>query len=103
MYQTNCYLESARQQRILRGKASAHASKRLQQRGIPNGCIPLILSYGIGEHDGKGGIRYLMTADAIERLYTILGKTKKISDLAGMYAVVSAADGTVLTVGHRYQ
>ena len=103
MYQTNCYFEPARQQRILRGKASAHASKRLQQRGIPNGCVPLILNYGMSEHDGKGGIRYLMTADVIERLYTILGKTKQISDLAGVYAVVSAEDGTVLTVGHRHQ
>ena len=103
MSQTNCYSESARYQRILRGKTSKHASKRLQQRGISRECISLILAFGIAEHDGMGGVRYLMTASAIERLCTTLGKTKHISDLAGMYAVVSATDSTVLTVGHRYQ
>ena len=80
-----------------------HASKRLQQRGISNGCVSLILAFGTQEHDGMGGVRYLMTTSSIERMCATLGKTKQISDMAGMYAVVSAADGTVVTVGHRYQ
>jgi hypothetical protein len=103
MSQTNCHFESARYQRIVRGKTSIHASKRLQQRGISNEYLSLILTFGTQEHDGKGGIRYLMNTNAIERLYTTLGKTKQISNLAGMYAVISAEDRTVLTVGHRYQ
>ena len=102
MQHTNCSFESARYQRILRGKASVHASKRLQQRGISNGCVSLILAFGTQEHDGMGGVRYLMTTSSIERMCSTLGKTKQISDMAGMYAVVSAADGTVVTVGHRY-
>ncbi len=100
---TNCTFESTRLQRILRSKASAHSTKRTQQRGITSGCLPMILAYGTKEHDGMGGIRYLMTSSALERIYAALGKTKQIADMAGMYAVVSADDGTVMTVGHRYQ
>ena len=100
---TNNSFESTRLQRILRSKASMHASKRTQQRGITSGCVPMILAYGTKEHDGMGGIRFLMTTSAIERMYVALGKTKQIADMVGMYAVVSAGDGTVMTVGHRYQ
>ena len=102
MSYANCSFESTRLQRILRSKASLHASKRTQQRGITKECVPMILAYGTKEHDGMGGIRFLMTASAIERMYAVLGKTKQIADMAGMYAVVSADDGTVMTVGHRY-
>jgi hypothetical protein len=103
MLHTNCSFESSRYQRIVRGKASGHALKRIQQRGIPNGCVSLILAFGSQEHDGIGGIRYLMTASAMERVCSTLGKTKQILNLAGMYAVVSTGDSTVITVGHRYQ
>ena len=103
MAHTNFSFESKRHQRILRGKSSAHASKRLQQRGINSGCLSMILAFGTPEHDGMGGIRYLMTSSAIEKLSSTLGKTKQIAEMAGMYAVVSATDGTVVTVGHRYQ
>ncbi len=100
---TNCTFESSRLQRILRSKESMHASKRSQQRGISNACIRIILAFGTQEHDGKGGIRYLMTASAMERMCAALGKTKQIAEMAGMYAVVSSDDGTVMTIGHRYQ
>ena len=103
MPHTNCSFESSRLQRILRSKASRPASQRTQQRGINNGCIPMILAFGTKEHDSMGGIRFLMTTSAIERMYAALGKTKQIAGMAGMYAVVSADDGTVMTVGHRYQ
>ncbi len=103
MAHTNFSFESTRHQRILRGKSSGHASKRLQQRGISSSCIPMILAFGTPHHDGMGGIRYLMTSSAIEKLSSTLGRTKQISDMAGMYAVVSASDGTIVTVGHRHQ
>jgi hypothetical protein len=103
MAHTNCSFESIRHQRILRGKSSGHASKRLQQRGITSGCLSMILAFGTPQHDGMGGIRYLMTPSAIDKLSSTLGRTKQITDMAGMYAVVSVTDGTVVTVGHRYQ
>lgn len=103
MSHTNCSFVSSRHQRIMRGKASQHAAKRLQQRGISSSCVSLILAFGSQEHDGQGGIRYLMTASAMEKLYATLGRTQQIASLADQYAVVSAADNTVITVGHRYQ
>jgi hypothetical protein len=87
----------------LTSKASQHAAKRNQQRGISSDCISLILAFGVKEHDGMGAVRHLMTGSAMERLCATVGKTAQITSLAGMYAVVSATDNTVITVGHRYQ
>jgi hypothetical protein len=103
MAHTNCSFQSVRHTRILNSKASLHAAKRLQQRGISNSCVALILAFGTQAHDGQGGIRYLMTTSAMEKLFATLGRTQQIARLAGQYAVVSAADSTVITVGHRYQ
>jgi hypothetical protein len=72
-------------------------------RGISSSCVALILAFGTQEHEGQGGIRYLMTTSAMEKLFATLGRTQQIARLAGQYAVVSAADSTVITVGHRYQ
>lgn len=103
MAHTNCTFQSARHTRILTSKASQHAAKRNQQRGISSDCISLILAFGVKEHDGMGAVRHLMTGSAMERLCATVGKTAQITSLAGMYAVVSATDNTVITVGHRYQ
>lgn len=103
MAHTNCTFQSVRHARIMNSKASQHAAKRLQQRGISSSCVSLIVAFGNQEHDGQGGIRYLMTASAMEKLYATLGRTQQIASLAGQYAVMSATDGTVITVGHRYQ
>jgi hypothetical protein len=103
MAHTNCTFQSVRHTRILNSKASAHAAKRLQQRGISNSCISLILAFGSQEHDGQGGVRYLMTTSAMEKVFATLGRTQQIASLTGQYAVVSSADNTIITVGHRYQ
>ena len=34
-----------------------HASKRLQQRGIPEKVLPLLFAYGKEEYDHKWGLR----------------------------------------------
>ena len=103
MAHSNCTFQSARHSRILHSRASQHAAKRIQQRGINSDCISLILAFGVKEHDGMGAIRHLMTKSAVERLCAAVGKTSGTTSLEGMYAVVSAADNTVITVGHRYQ
>ena len=103
MTHSNGFLESSRHQRILRNKVSQHAIKRSQQRGIKDIYVSLILDYGSEEHDGMGGIRYLMNTRAMKKLYDTLGKTPQISSLKGKYAVVSASDGTVITISHRDQ
>jgi hypothetical protein len=43
-----------------------------------------------------------MTDQALERLKRVLGRNQTIDGLAGVYAVVSANDGQVITLGHRY-
>lgn len=81
---------------------SQHASKRAQQRGIDKTVLPLLLAYGQSEFDGNGGIRSLMTSDSVDSLCRAVGRTKQVEALAGLYAVVSAKDQTVITMGHRY-
>lgn len=92
MHQSNAtYLSSTR-----------HAQKRAQQRGLNEDQVPIITAYGEPEHDGHGGIRYLMTDKAMTRLVRALGRNQCIDGLAGAYVVVSANDGTVITISHRY-
>lgn len=102
MYQTNAHLISSRSDRILREKLTKHASKRLQQRAISEKHLSLILAFGVKQHDGDGGVRYLITQSAVEKICSVLGRTPQIDRLAGMYAVVSASDEAVITVGHRH-
>lgn len=95
---TNYYFENARYRRA---STSRHAEKRAQQRGIDKVALPLLLAYGKREFDGKGGIRYLMTATSLATLRRAVGYTKQVEALAGVYAVVSADNQTVITMGHR--
>lgn len=81
---------------------SLHAQKRGCQRGIPPGSVDLVVAFGVPEHDNRGGIRYLMTGKAIANLRRVVGNSQKVDALAGIYAVVSATDSTIITVGHRY-
>lgn len=83
-------------------RVSRHAEKRAQQRCIDKTSLPLVLAYGQREFDGEGGIRYLMTAESIESLRRAVGHTQRVDALAGVYAVVSAEDSTLITVGHRF-
>lgn len=85
-----------------RASMSNHADERAQQRGIDKAALPLLLAYGHREFDGRGGIRYLMTAESLEALSRAVGSTKQVEALAGVYAVVSAVDQTVITMGHRH-
>lgn len=89
---------------IARGKRefSKHALKRGCQRGISPMSVLLVKAFGEREFDGQGGIRYLMTSSAVADLRRVVGSTQKVDALAGVYAVVSATDETVITVGHRY-
>ncbi len=99
MSDNNLGFESSRDRRAA---MSRHADKRAQQRGIDKVALPLLLAYGQGEFDGHGGIRYLMTADALDSLRRAVGRTKQVEALAGIYVVVSADDKTVITMGHRH-
>lgn len=80
-----------------------HAKKRCAQRGLVEGIVPVLTAFGEASHDGHGGIRYVMTNQALERLTRVLGRNQNIDGLAGAYVVVSVDDGQVITIGHRYR
>jgi hypothetical protein len=85
-----------------RRRCSRHAAKRSAQRAIPNDAIKVICAFGEREHDNHGGIRYLMSRDAMDRVYRLLGHTQLIERLSGCYVVVASNDPSfVITVGHR--
>ncbi len=82
---------------------SRHAQRRVQQRSIGADAVQVITTFGERTHDGRGGIRCLMTDKAVARVVRTFGRTQQIDSLAGAYAVLSAADeSVVITVGHRY-
>ncbi|WP_143707386.1 hypothetical protein [Uliginosibacterium sp. TH139] len=82
---------------------SQHAQVRKQQRAISQDAIELIVFFGERSHDGRGGIRCVMTAKVIARLASQLGASARVEKLKGCYVVLSAEDEcSVITVGHLY-
>ena len=102
MAHTNSNFQSSRFDRIINSKTSLHAKKREKQRGFNPACVSLILAFGSKEHDGAGGIRYMMTTRAMEKLFDAVGRTSQTVSMAGKYAVIGADESKVITVGHRY-
>ncbi|MFS0756502.1 hypothetical protein ABC383_17640 [Noviherbaspirillum sp. 1P10PC] len=84
-------------------RLAEHAKKRKQQRAISSGQVELIVFFGEGMHDRRGGIRCVMTANALSRLERVLGHTSRLDSLQGCYVILDAVDErTVITVGHLY-
>lgn len=82
-------------------RLTRHAARRAQQRAVSKACIPLVRAYGRRQYDGRGGVTYLMTWDAIDALIRAVGRTSAIERLVGVYIVVDAEDErAVITVGH---
>jgi hypothetical protein len=80
-----------------------HAKQRKQQRAISSERIDLIAFFGERTYDGHGGIRCVMTSNALARLEKVLGHTSSMESIRGCYVVLSAEDErTVITVGHLY-
>lgn len=83
--------------------ASKHASERKQQRAISREAVELIALFGERSHDGRNGIRCLMTDKAVAKLERAVGHTQSTDNLRGCYVVLSTEDEcTVITVGHRH-
>lgn len=83
---------------------SHHARVRMQQRGIPGAALACLLDYGRIEHDHHGGAIVYLDKAARRRLAREqgMGPLRALGKSLDAYAVVSA-DGTVMTVGHRYK
>lgn len=82
--------------------ATNHARIRMQQRGIPDGAVDLLLDYGREIRAGKG--RRIVSFDkrSRRRMARELGEQvlRRVERYLDAYAVVGT-DDTIVTVGHR--
>jgi hypothetical protein len=86
-----------------RQRLTRHADCRAQQRAISKECIPLLKAYGQRSYDGRGGVTYLMTGDAVDSLIRAVGRTASIERLEGVYVVLDAdRQEAVITLGHLW-
>jgi hypothetical protein len=100
MQQSNGYVVSMKRRQA---QLSRHAQVRSQQRGLCADAVPVITSFGERSHDGRGGVRYLMTDKAMAVLIRAVGRNQRIDALAGAYVVLDAeTESKVITIGHRY-
>lgn len=99
---TNSNFEPA-SRRKLELRLAKHAKLRKQQRAISSESIELVVFFGERKYDGQGGIRCVMTKNALSRLERVLGHTPRMGNLKDCYVVLSAEDEcSVITVGHLY-
>lgn len=67
-----------------------HAARRLQQRGIPEDVLPLLVQFGAHEYDKRGAKLVYLTHKSRERVrrrvgavhYSRLGPTARIASVA---------------------
>ena len=80
-----------------------HAQRRLEQRCIRPDVVSLLQTHGTRSYDGRGGVRCYFDRSTRRRLSRVLGKDgfKRISHKLDTYAVLSADESTVITVGWR--
>ncbi len=78
-----------------------HARMRMQQRGIPQSQIELLLEYGSERYDrcGKLWLSYDHKAKKLMRKYLPSDTLKRIK--LDTYGVIAEENGVLVTVGHR--
>jgi hypothetical protein len=80
-----------------------HASKRLQQRGIPEKVLPLLFAYGKEEYDHKSRLRTVyLNKQSREHIAKVTDPSeyKRIQPALDVYAVLDR-DDCIVTIGHR--
>ena len=80
-----------------------HARIRMQQRGIPEVALDVLLDYGCTVHDHRGAEIVYFDKRAKERLVRERGveNARRLERFLDAYAVVGG-DGEIRTVGHRH-
>ena len=80
-----------------------HASKRLQQRGIPEKVLPLLFAYGKEEYDHKWGLRTVyLNKQGREHIAKVTDPSeyRQMQPALDVYAVLDR-DDCIVTIGHR--
>jgi hypothetical protein len=81
---------------------SKHAERRLQQRAIPGIVLQLLLDYG-ARIQQNGSEVIIFDKQSRRSLQRYLGRIyARIEEFLDAYVIMSR-DGTVITVGHRYE
>jgi hypothetical protein len=83
---------------------TTHAKVRMQQRGIPESALDVLLDFGRERYDHRGCTIVLIDKRARRRIERALGHAtyRVMEPHLNAYAVVGA-DGEVRTVGHRFR
>src|SRR5262245_17519984 len=80
---------------------TTHARVRMQQRGIPEAALDVLLEHGREAHDHHGAVIVLFDKRSRKALRRRIGDSfRKVERWLDSYAVVGD-DGAVITVGHR--
>jgi len=84
---------------------SNHAGIRKQQRGIPLLISNWLIDFGDEQFDGRGGVVRFFSKQCIRRLEREIGRepVARMSEFLRCYLIQSSTDGSVITVGKRYQ
>ena len=80
-----------------------HASRRLQQRGIPEKILPLLFAYGEEEYDHKHGLRTVyLNRHSRARIAKVTepSEFKRMQSALDVYAVLDR-DDCIVTIGLR--
>jgi hypothetical protein len=88
---------------MLNMNISQHASRRLQQRGIPEKMLPLLFAYGEEAYDHKYGLRTIYLnrhGRAYIARVTDPSEFKQMQAALDVYAVLDR-DDCIVTIGHR--
>ena len=82
---------------------SRHATRRMQQRSIPPLVVDWLLDFGRMRYDHRGAIVYSFDKQSRRSLERAVGSrvVARLSDYLDVYAVATASEGRLVTVGHR--
>ena len=86
------------------GDFTHHARVRMQQRGISDEALDLLMQYGRSAHNHHGQVLVYMDGRIRKAALSACGRAagKTIDRVKGLYAVLGR-NGLVITVGHRYR
>lgn len=76
----------------------------MQQRGISDAALDLLMAYGRAQRDRRGQVVVHMDGRARRAILRDQGRSagKVVDRVRGLYAVLGL-DGVIITVGHLYR
>ena len=82
-----------------------HAEIRARQRGIPPLIEEWLVEFGEEDYDGQGARRMYFSKKSIRNMEREFGRApvRKLSEWFNVYKVEALENGSIITIGHRYQ